>query len=153
MSGVYINARILDFNHNYNCLVSTYQPLKNFNVNSQEKFIFYCAKDGDRLLPIPCYKTNRVTADGERVYYPAMSLHDVKAFKSLRNKPFLTREDKAIMARVSEALDKCAESYGLSSGSIPINRLSDYYEHYEHNQRIQEMDAIENLRKASKASI
>lgn len=138
MAGVYINTS--NFRSLYDNGVSISYPLKNFNtnINSQERFVFYGAEDGNAMFPIPCYKTTRVTIDGERVYYPAMTIKDAKAFKALRNKPFLTREDKSLMAKVSQALDKCAESYGLSAGSILINRLSDFYEYYEKSGGAQE---------------
>ncbi len=132
MAGVHINYTNPD--GSFKPGVAYTQPLRNFNasINSQEDFVSFGYYDGsNKLIPIPCYKTNRVTIDGERVYYPAMSLADAKAFKALRNKSFLTRADKSLMVRVSEALDKCAVSYGLSAGSIPLNRLSDYYEHFE----------------------
>lgn len=145
MAGVYVNSSSLNLNRSCDAAnsYSTYdsvaysQSLKNFRVNSQEDFVFFGAEDGGKLIPIPCYKTNKVTIDGARVYYPAMSLADAKAFKALRNKSFLTREDKTVLSRVNEALDRCAESYGLSAGSIPIQRLSDYYAHFEQTDQSQ----------------
>lgn len=85
MAGVYVNDSSLGNPYKYGEAFG--QPLKNFNanINSQEDFIFCGAFDGpNRLIPVPCYKTDRVTIDGERVYYPAMSLSDAKAFKALK---------------------------------------------------------------------